>query len=548
MQKSNPTLIMARSKNLGGKSMAGFKAERRGEAGRGPSRRDILAGGAALSLAASVTGLGWAEAKAETAKKGGHLTLGADGGSTTDTFIPLQALGADHATLSILSTFDTLTEMDSEGVPQPSLAESWESSPDGSWVFHLRKGVEFHDGKSLTAEDVVWSLKQHTAENTKFAEGKQIIDNLEVLRADGADKVIMKQREVNFDLPTHLSSFGLIIGQAENQDWDAGIGTGPYTKEAFEPGQRYLGRKFANFYRDDQGHFEEVEILNVTDPGARVTGLLSGSLDAIGSPDISVAKRLAKAPGFNLVEVAGTQHFTTDMRTDVDPFTNHNLRQAVKYGIKRQEIVDKVLGGYGSIGNDLPISRNQQFYNKDLPQREYDPDKAKHYMKQAGLEQANLVFSTSDGAFDGAVDTGVLMKESMAPIGIDVEVDRRPADGYWTDVWLKAPWCAVYWNGRPTVDWMLSSTYTSDSPWNSTYFKNATFDQLLADARREADQDKRREMYYEAQRLLYEEGGLVVLAFANILIGQSDKMGHGAVGSSRRVDDSRLPRRWWFKA
>ncbi|MEO1193845.1 MAG: ABC transporter substrate-binding protein [Pseudomonadota bacterium] len=511
------------------------------------SRRQVLAGGAALGATGALSGLPLGSLRAETPAKGGHLRLGADGGSVTDTFVPLQALGADHVTLSILSTFDTLTEMGPDGAPQPSLAESWESNPDGTWVFKLRQGAEFHDGKPVTAEDVVWSLKQHATENTKFAEGKQIVENLEELRADGPHQVFMKQREVNFDLPAHLSSFGLIIGQAENNDWNAGMGTGPYKLENFEAGQRYLGRKFENFYRDDQGHFEEVEILNVADSGARVTGLLSGSLDAIGSPDISVARRLANAPGFTMVEVPGTQHYTTDMRTDVDPFTDHNLRMAVKYGVKRQEIVDKVLGGYGSIGNDIPISSKQQFFNADLPQREYDPDRAKDYLKKAGLEQINLVFSTSDGAFDGAVDVGVLMKESMAPIGIDVEVDRRPADGYWTDVWLKAPWCAVYWNGRPTVDWMLSSTYTSDSPWNSTYFKNATFDKLLVDARREADQDKRQQMYYEAQRLLYDEGGLIVLAFANILIGQSDKLGHGAVGSSRRVDDSRLPRRWWFK-
>ena len=358
----------------------------------------------------------------------------------------------------------------------------------------------------------------------------------------------MKQREVNFDLPTHLSSFGLIIGPKETRDWNSAPGTGPYVKEAFEPGVRYLGEKFANFYRDDQGHFDSVELLNVSDSAARISGLLSGSLDAIGSPDVATAGRLAKAPGFSLVEVPATQHFTTDMRTDVDPFTDNNIRLAVKYGVKRQEIVDKVLGGYGTIGNDLPISRGQQFYNADLPQREYDPDKAKFHLKQAGLDSIDLTFSTSDGAFGGAVDVGVLMQASMAPLGINVTVDRRPADGYWSDVWLKAPWCAVYWNGRPTVDWMLSSTYIASSPWNSTYFNNPAFEQLLVDARREADEGKRRDLYHEAQRLLYEEGGVIVLAFANILIGQSDKLAHGAVGVSRRMDDSRLPRRWWFAA
>ncbi len=514
----------------------------------GMSRRDLLKSGAMLGLSATLAGAPWPEARAAAPRKGGTLRAGADGGSVADTFDPMQATGVDHTTQAVLSCYDTLTEIDSEGTPRPSLAEGWEGAADGTWVFKLREGVEFHDGKSLTAEDVVWSLKQHLSKNNKYAEGKQIVENLEELRADGPNAVVMKQREVNFDLPAHLSSFGLIIGQEGTEDWDAGVGTGPYVKQSFDPGVRFQGTKFANFYRDDQGHFDEVEILNVADANARVSALLTGTLDVIGQPDTKTAKRLARAKGVTLLEVPGTQHYTTDMRTDTDPFTDNNIRLAVKHGIKRQEIVDKVLGGFGTIGNDVPISRGQQFYNKDLPQREYDPDKAKFHLKQAGLDTIDLTFSTSDGAFNGAVDVGVLMKESMRPAGINVTVKREPADGYWSNVWLKAPWCAVYWNGRPTVDWMLSSTYTSSSSWNSTYFKNATFDKLLVEARGEADEAKRQAMYYEAQRLLYEEGGVTVLAFVNILIGKSDKLGHGGIGVSRRMDDSRLARRWWFEA
>ena len=510
------------------------------------TRRDFMQSATALGLSAVVAGSAWSEAQAATAQKGGTLRAAAEGGASTDTFDPLQANGVDHTTLSVLSCYDTLTEIDGDGTPKPSLAESWEGAADGTWAFRLRKGVDFHNGKTLTAEDVVWSLKQHVSEFNKFAEGKQIVENLEVLEADGPDTVIMKQREVNFDLPAHLSSFGLIIGPEGTDDWNAGIGTGPYTKDVFEPGVRFNGTRFANFYREDQGHFAEVEILNVADATARASGLMSGSLDVIGQPDTVTAGRLGGLDGFSLLEVPGTQHYTTDMRTDTDPFTDNNIRLAVKWGIKRQEIVDKVLGGFGTVGNDLPISRGQQFYNSDLPQREYDPDKAKYHLKQAGLDNIDLTFSTSDGAFPGAVNVGVLMKESMRPAGINVEVKREPADGYWSDVWLKAPWCAVYWNGRPTVDWMLTSTYISSSDWNSTYFKNAKFDQLLVDARGEADETKRRDMYFEAQRLLYEEGGVTVLAFANILIAKSDKLGHGGIGVSRRMDDSRLPRRWWF--
>ena len=514
----------------------------------GVDRRGFLRAAAAAGLAISSAGALWRDAHAATPKKGGLATVGADGGATTDILDPRLVNGADHPTIAMLSCFDTLTEMDDKSVPQPSLVESWDSSPDGTWSFTLRKGVEFHDGAPLTAEDVVWSLNLHNSEESKFAEGKQIVSNFEELRADGPDKILIKQRQVNFDLPSHLSSFGLVIGKAGTTDWNTASGTGPYRKVAFEPGVRFEGEKFQNFYRDDQGHFDEVEVLNVSDTTARVSGLLSGSLDVIGSPDVTTAPRIANVDGLSLIEVSGTQHFTTDMRTDVDPFTSAHLRNAVKWGVKRQEIVDKILGGYGVIGNDLPISRNQQFYNDQLPQREYDPEKAKWHLKQAGLESVDLTFHTSDGAFSGAVNAGVLMQESMRPVGINVDVRREPADGYWSDVWLTAPWCAVYWNGRPTVDWMLSSTYTSDSDWNSTYFKNAEFDNLLVAARGEADQEKRREMYFEAQRLLYEEGGVIVLAFANILIAKSDKLGNNPVGASRRLDDSRVTRRWWREA
>ncbi|MEM1303010.1 MAG: ABC transporter substrate-binding protein, partial [Pseudomonadota bacterium] len=280
--------------------------------------------------------------------------------------------------------------------------------------------------------------------------------------------------------------------------------------------------------------------------GARMSGLLSNTLHAIGSPETKTAGRLADAPGFELVQVAATQHYTCDMRADMDPFTDSQLRQAVKWGINRQEIVDKVLGGYGTVGNDLPISSGQQFYNDQLEQREFDPDKAKFHLKQAGLDGADLTLSTSDGAFGGAVDAALLMQASMAGAGMNVTVDRRPADGYWSEVWLQVPWCMVYWNGRPTIDWMMSSTYTSDSDWNSSAFRNATFDNLLVTARAEADEAKRRDMYHEAQRIFWEESGTSVFAFANILIGHSDALAHGPVGVSRRMDDSRLQRRWWM--
>ncbi len=513
------------------------------------SRRDFMTAALAMGASTALATTLWSDTVRAAPSRGGHLRVGADGGGTSDTFDPMQALGADHPTQGVLACYDTLTEIDATGTPVPSLAESWDVSSDGkTWAFTLREGVEFHDGKSLTPDDVVWSLKQHLGEDNKFAEGQQIIANLEELKADGDRTVVMVQREVNFDLPAHLSAFGLIIGQEGTEDWNAAIGTGPYRLEEFEPGVRFRGTRFENFYRDDQGHFDSVEILNIADAAAKAGALMGDSVDVIGQPDINTARRLDGVSGFSLLEIPGTQHYTADMRTDVDPFTDNNVRQAIKYGIRRQEILDKVFGGFGYVGNDNPVGRGVRYFNTDLPQRDYDPDRARFHLKEAGLDGLAVEFSTSDGAFAGAVDMGVLMQESLKDVGVDVTVKREPADGYWSNVWLTAPWCAVYWNGRPTVDWMLSSTYVSTSPWNSTYFKNERFDRILAEARAESDEAKRRDMYFELQETLHNEGGVIVLAFGSFLHGVSDKLGHGPVGVSRRMDDSRLARRWWFKA
>ncbi len=513
------------------------------------SRRQFMERAAALGVSVTAATALWTEKAQATPAKGGHLRVGTDGGATTDTMDPLQSIGTDHITQTIMLCYDTLTEITADGDIVPSLAEGWDTSSDGkTWTFKLRKGVEFHNGKTLTADDVVWSIRHHLSENNKYAEGKSLAESFETIKADGADTVVLVQKEINFDLPAHLTSFGVFIGPEGTTDWNSGNGTGPYTVENFEPGVSFKGRKFENFYRDDQGHFESVDLLNISDSSTRSNALRTGSVDVIGQPDTKTAQRLGEVDGISLLEAAGGQHFTTAMRTDTDPFTDNNIRMAVKFGIERQAIVDKVFGGFGYVGNDHPIGRNVPFFNKDLAQREYDPDKSRFYLKQAGLSSIDLTLAASDGAFSGSVDMAVLMKESMRESGINMTVDRRPGDGYWSDVWLKNPWCCVYWNGRPTADWNFSLGYVSTSGWNDTYFKNARFDELLLAARVERDQGKRRQMYYEMQEILHNEGGTTVIAFASYLHALSDKLGHDAVSGNRRMDDGRLARRWWFKA
>ena len=139
------------------------------------------------------------------------------------------------------------------------------------------------------------------------------------------------------------------------------------------------------------------------------------------------------------------------MNVTVAPFDNVNVRMALKYAIDRKAIVDKVFYGHGTPGNDNPIAPTIQFAIDPQPRHDYDPEKAKAYLKKAGLDSLKVDLSVADAAFAGAVDAALLYKDSAAKAGIDINVIREPDDGYWDNVWLKKPWCMSYWNGRPTV-------------------------------------------------------------------------------------------------
>ena len=206
-------------------------------------------------------------------------------------------------------------------------------------------------------------------------------------------------------------------------------------------------------------------------------------MDAIDKVDLKTVHLLQRRQGLTVHSIAGTQHYTFPMNTEVAPFNDNNVRLALKHAINREEMVEKILFGFGVAGNDHPIGRGQRFFARDLEQRVYDPDKAKHYLKKAGMDSLAVDLSVADVAFAGAIDAGVLYAESAKAAGIDLTVVREPNDGYWSNVWQKKPWSACYWSGRPTADWMFSTTYAAGVPWNDTNWEHEKFNELLKVAR-----------------------------------------------------------------
>ncbi|UXX81735.1 ABC transporter substrate-binding protein [Roseovarius pelagicus] len=443
------------------------------------------------------------------------------------------------------AVYSRLTEVDADGNVTAGLAESWEASPDAAvWTFQLRKGVEFHNGKPFTAEDVIASIDHHRGEDSK-SPIKQIVDPILTMEAPDPHTVVITLDGGNADFAFLLFDYHLCMMPSDAIG--QGIGTGGYMVDSFEPGVRAVAKRNPNYFKgDSRAHFDSIELINMVDPAARSNALLSGGVDFIAQADLKTLKRLSAAPGVVINEQPGTKHFMFQMITTQDPFTDNHVREALKYAVDRQSILDKVLVGHGQIGNDQPIGPANRYHDPNLAQRPYDPDKARFHLKKAGMEDLSVDLATSDGAFVGAVDMAVLFRESAAPAGINVEVDRVPGDGYWSDIWRKRAFCASYSSGRATEDWILSSSYLSGVPWNATQWGNEAFDKLLVAARTELDDAKRREMYGEMQRLISQDGGVIAPIFTNHVEAHNEKLAHDDVGTVMEMDSGLLIERWWF--
>ncbi len=512
------------------------------------NRRQFLGGASALTAACMVPSILPRSAIAAP-KKGGTLRMGKAHGATTDTLDP-GTYENGFTTGLAFAYHGRMTEVGADGSLQPELAESWESTADAStWMFKLRKGVTFHSGKALGTEDVIASINHHRGKDSTSA-AAPIVASIKDIKADGADTLVFSLDGGNADFPFVLSDFHMCIGPAKDGkvDWAAGDGCGAYKLDNYNAGVSAKLTRNPNHWRDDRGHFDAIELLALVDPNARTAALLSGDVDAIDRVDLKTVHHLKRAPGINVHSIAGSQHFTFAMSVNKKPFTDVNIRLALKHAINRQELVDKILMGHGVIGNDHPIGPGQRFFNSELAQTPYDPDKAKWYLKQAGLDSLEVDLSAADAAFGGAIDAAVLYQNAATAAGIKINVVREPNDGYWSSVWMRKPWSAVYWVGRVVEDEMFTMAYQSGAPWNDAFWSNARFDELLLAARAELDEEKRRQMYYEMQAIVNQDGGTVIPMFASFVFATSDKIGlPEQLASNTDSDGERWAERWWFK-
>jgi peptide/nickel transport system substrate-binding protein len=475
-----------------------------------------------MASAALTPSLLTGRALAAPPNKGGHFQMAAPESSSSDSLDPTSYVSTYMMLVGYLWG-NPLFAVDQKMKLVPELAESAEPSADAKkWVIKLRRGAEFHNGKSLTADDVVWSVNRHRA--PEAASGmRPVLSQIVSVKATDQYEVTFELVGGNADWPYVLSDYHLMI-QPQGVPTNQGIGTGPYVVEKFEPGVRILTKRNPKYWRDGVAHVDSVTAVGINNSTARVSALQTGEVDLVINVPPPIAPMLERG-GFTVHRGDGTTFAEFVCHTKEPPFDNNDLRLALKYAINRQELVDKVFFGNGKIGNDHPIPSFFRFYAADLPQKTYDPDKAKFHYQKSGHSGPLPPLAAAQTLFNGGgLAAAELYQQQARRAGIEIPLQQAPDDGYWANVYNKRPFFSSGWFGRPTEDQMLTTAFQSGAPLNETQMSNPKLDQLLITARSELNEATRRRYYQDIQEIVAMEGGSVTPFFSVNLVGCTRKI------------------------
>lgn len=490
---------------------------------RGATRRDVLAMLTACGMQATMAG-GIASlatsAHAQTPKRGGRIRVAGATASANDTLDPAkQSNQTDYSRCNML--YNGLTSLDATLSPQPALAESFNTQDAKTWVFTLRKGVVFHDGKALSPADVVFSLMRHKDPATA-SKAKVLAEQIDTVRASGPNEVTIVLSAPNADLPVILGTSHFQIVKEGTTDFTAGIGTGPYKLKEFKPGVRSVHVRNDAYWKPGKPYLDEIEFVGIGDENARVNALLSGGIDLVGVINPRSVARVKGTAGFAIMTTQSGQYTDLIMRKDVGPGMNPDFALAMKHLFDREQMKKTIALDNAVLGNDQPIDPTNRFYFKDLPQRPFDLDKAKFHLQKSGVT-GKIPVVTSPAAMY-SVEIALLLQQAGQRIGLDLDVKRMPADGYWSNHWLNSPVGFGNVNPRPNADTILTQFFMSDATWNESRWKSTQFDQLLLAARSEVDIAKRKQMYADMQTMIHNDAGIGIPMFLASIDGHSTKL------------------------
>jgi len=463
-------------------------------------------------------------------RAGGILRVGATGGGAKDT-IDAHLPTADTDIMRVWNLYESLAVRTPDfSELQMLLAESIEpGKTTATWTIRLKPGLTFHNGKPVTADDVIFSLQRITDPKDPKVGAASIgyIDRKSLKKMD--------DRTVRLQLQFANSAFPDDIGQYFNSivptDYDPKnpVGTGPFKYESFTPGEQSRFTKFADYWETGKPHVDELVIIDFPEDAARVNALLGGQVDAIDNLPASQVTSVKGNPGLAVLisQTGAWQPFT--MRVDASPFDDPRVRQAFRLIVDRQQMVNQVLSGQGRIANDL-YAPYDPAYASDLPQRKQDLEQAKSLLKQAGRENLSVELVTAP-VFQGIVEAAQVFTEQAKGAGVNVKLRKVDSGTFYGDNYLKWPFAQDFWATRVYLT-QVAQGDLPDSPFNETHWGKGKFQQLIQQGRAELDETKRAQILHEAQQMQYDQGGYIIPYFSNLIDAYSAKLGGFAPAKS----------------
>jgi peptide/nickel transport system substrate-binding protein len=510
---------------------------------RGVSRRELLERAAALGAAVGASGTLPTLSRAALAatsqpKRGGTIRIGGAGGApSVDTLEPSAEGGAEALSIAYrFNVFSRLADNDPGGTGtfKLQLAESMEpNSKANVWLVKLKRGIEWHDGSPFTADDVVYSLQRmlNPANKLDTAAGSISMVDPKGIKKINANTVQIRLKQPWYDLQGALGQRWInIVKNGAKPPWtqENAIGTGPFKLESWQPGTKYTYVANPNYFESGKPYLEGVDHIGITDPVARLNALVSGQVDAVS--DLSPTQvAVLKRSGLNVLVSKGGGFSPICMNTQVAPFNDVRVRQAMKLLVDRKQMLSSVLQGYGVIGNDL-FGLGDPMYASSIPQRQYDPERARSLLQAAGHLDTVFNFYTSSVISD-FVPAALSLQASAKKAGVKIKVVRTPADTYWDNTFGKQPFDHDTWGYRPLLaQWVQSFVVWDKVETNWRTPAGTKAKKLMQTVAATVDPARRKQLARAAQLLLWEDGGQLIPYHKSYIDGYSKRV-HGVVAS-----------------
>ena len=433
--------------------------------------------------------------------------------------ISLDPTGAsDNGSFMIMTqVYDTLVREDAEGNLVPGLAKSWTFSEDRTQiVFQLEEGVKFHNGETMTAEDVAYSLNE-AAVSSYAAKITGTIDHAE---ATGDLEVTMTLKYPYEPILSCLScaNASIVCKSAKEADPEGfgrnPVGTGPFKFVSWENGQSITLERFDDYYRGPAS-IKDLTFRVYTDTNTAVIALESGDIDVLDNPPASDYENLRNNENLSLYETESSMPIFLGFNCESGPFSNQKLREAVSYALNRDDIILGSVEGYG-VPLQCTIAPGAFGYPEDFQFNPYDPEKAKELLAEAGYPDG-LTVSLKCNESTTYSKPAVIIQDQLRQIGIEVKVEIMEKGAFLEDIYTNGNFEMCVWaiiSMIPDADYTMYSRFHSELMGGSNNFFRIAIpgmDDLLDASRVEGDPEVRADMFYQACELVREYVPLVPL-------------------------------------